>query len=122
MKNKITILLLSLFFFQTLSAENLNIKSKNITLDKNTKITIFKDGVEAVDENKNILKTNYAEYNKDLKYLRSEGKTSIITSEGYNISGENIIFDNSNKLIKSDYPAKIIDLENNEIFLERFEY
>ena len=122
MKNKITILLLSLFFFQTLSAENLNIKSKNITLDKNSKITIFKDGVEAIDENKNILKTNYAEYNKDLKYLKSEGKTSIITSEGYNISGRNIIFDNSNKLIKSDYPAKIIDLENNEIFLERFEY
>jgi len=122
MKNRIIILLLSFLLFQTLSAENLNIKSKNITLDKKTRLTIFKDSVEAVDENENIFKTNYAEYNKDLKLLKSEGETSIITSEGYNISGKNITFDNNNKLIKSEYPAKIIDLENNEIFLERFEY
>ena len=56
MKNRIIILLLSFLLFQTLSAENLNIKSKNITLDKKTRLTIFKDSVEAVDENENIFK------------------------------------------------------------------
>ena len=89
MKNSIFFLLLSVFFFQSLLAENLNIQSSKISIDKKTKLTIFKDNVIAKDEKNNVFKTNYAEYNKDLKLLESKGDTTIQTSEGFLISGKN---------------------------------
>jgi LPS-assembly protein len=122
MKNKIIIFLVSIFFFQSSLAENLNIKSTSISIDKNTKITIFKNDVVAEDAKKNIFKTNYAEYNKSLQLLNSKGKTTILTSEGYFIIGKNIVFDNKNNIIKSSYSANVKDLENNNIFLQNFEY
>ncbi len=122
MKNSILFLLLSVFFFQPLLAENLNIQSSKISIDKKTKLTIFKDNVIAKDKKNNVFKTNYAEYKKDLKLLESKGDTTIQTSEGFLISGKNIIFDNENNFIKSNDPATIKDLENNSIYLDKFEY
>ena len=72
--------------------------------------------------NNNTLKSNYAEYNKDDKILESKGETIIETSEGYILTGNNIIFDNAKSYIKSNNPAVIKDLENNNIYLQRFEY
>ena len=103
-------------------AENLNIQSSSISIDKETKLTIFKDKVVAVDEMNNTLKTDYAIYKKKFKILESKGKTTILTSEGYYLVGKNIIFDNENKFIKSNDSAVITDLEKNNIFLENFEY
>ena len=103
-------------------AENLNIQSKNISIDKETKLALFKDEVVATDDKNNILKTELAEYSKDLKILKSTGETTVITSEGFIVFGKNIIFDNLNKIIKSDEPAIIEDLDKNEIFLDKFEY
>ena len=103
-------------------AENLNIQSSNISIDKKTRITVFKDEVVAKDSKNNIMKTNYAEYQKNLEILESKGKTTILTSEGFFLSGNNMVFDNKNNFIRSDYPAVITDLENNNIYLERFEY
>ena len=122
MKNSLYIFLLSVFIFQFAAAENLNIKSKNISIDKNSKLAIFKDEVVAKDGKNNILKTEFAEYSKELKILKSKGKTTIVTSEGFNVSGKNFIFDNLNKIIKSKEPAIIKDLDKNEIFLDKFEY
>ena len=123
MKNKILIILFSVFFFyQSLFAENLNIQSSNITVDKKTKLTTFKNDVVATDDKNNVLKTDFAEYKKDLKYLKSKGKTTILTSEGFFIVGKNILFDNKNNLIESNYPASLTDLENNNILVEKFEY
>mgnify|MGYP007000273527 CR=1 len=62
-------------FKESVMAENLNIQSPSITIDKDRKITIFKDGVVATDINNNVLKSDYAEYDKDLKLLKSLGKT-----------------------------------------------
>ena len=121
MKNKI-ILLLFLISFQPLMAESLKIQSKSISIDKNTKFTIFEGDVNASDLRNNVLVTEYAEYSKDLQFLESKGKTTIVTSEGYEIVGKNMSFDNINNLIKSNYPAVVNDLENNNIFLEKFEY
>ncbi len=121
MKNKIFFLIL-LLSFQPLLAENLKIQSANISIDKETKLTIFKDNVSATDDKNNSFLTEYAEYAKDLRLLTSKGKTEILTSKGYSVVGENIIFDNKNNLIKSNFPAIIKDLENNHIYLERFEY
>ena len=121
MKNKIFFLIL-LLSFQPLLAENLKIQSTNISIDKETKLTIFKDNVSATDDKNNSFLTEYAEYAKDLRLLTSKGKTEILTSKGYSVVGKNIIFDNKNNLIKSNFPAIIKDLENNHIYLERFEY
>ena len=103
-------------------SETLNIKSSSITIDKKTEMTQFKGNVIAKDEENNILKTEHAEYDKDLNILFAKGKTEIITSEKFSLQGKDIIFDNKNNLIKSNKPTIIKDLENNEIFLEKFEY
>ena len=97
-------------------AENLNIQSKTISIDKDTKLALFKDEVVAIDSKNNTLTTEFAEYSKDLKVLKSKGETKIVTSEGFNVSGTNIVFDNLNKIIKSEEPAIIEDLDKNEIF------
>ena len=75
-----------MIFSHTVFAENLNIQSLSISIDKNSKVSIFKNEVIASDEKNNILKTNYAEYNKDLEILKSIGETTIITSEKYTLS------------------------------------
>ena len=103
-------------------AENLNIQSSEISIDKKTRLTIFKGDVVATDFKKNIFKSDYAEYKKDLKFLKSKGETIIETSEGYLLTGSDIIFDNKNRIIKSVNKAIIKDLENNNIYLENFEY
>tara|TARA_Y100000816_G_C26107626_1_gene589183 strand:- start:3379 stop:5691 length:2313 start_codon:yes stop_codon:yes gene_type:complete len=122
MKNKFLAVFFSIFFFQTLSADNLNIKSSEILIDKESRSTILKGEVVATDYKNNIFKTEYAEYKKDLKFLKSKGKTSVLTSEGYLLNGENIIFDNKNGFIKSNSKTIIKDLEENNIYLESFEY
>ena len=111
-----------LLLTKNLLAENLNIQSKEISIDKKTKITIFKDNVVAIDEENNNIRSNYAEYNKDDKILESKGETIIETSEGYVLTGNDIIFNNAKNYIKSNNPAVIKDLENNNIYLQRFEY
>ena len=122
MKNKFLAVFLSIFFFQPLMGENLNIQSSEISIDKKTLLTIFKGAVVATDYKNNVFKSDYAEYKKNLKSLKSKGKTTILTSEGYFLTGTNIIFDNENKYIKSSDKAIIEDLENNNIYLENFEY
>ena len=54
--------------------------------------------------------------------LESKGETNIITSGGFKVSGKNMVFDNSKKIIKSKEPSIIEDLDNNKIFLDSFEY
>ena len=122
MKNKILTVFLSIFFFHPLMAENLNIQSSEISIDKKSSLTIFKGDVVATDFKDNVFKSDYAEYKKDLKFLKSKGETTILTSEGYFLTGANIIFDNKSKFIKSNDKAIIKDLENNNIYLENFEY
>ncbi len=122
MKNNLIILLLSIFLSQPLLAENLNIESTNISVNKKTKSTIFQGKVVAKDSKNNLFKTEYAEYQKHNKLLESKGETTILTSEGFSLSGKNITFDNKNNFIRSNDPSILNDLENNTIYLENFEY
>ena len=122
MKNKFLLVFLSIFLFQPLMGENLNIQSSEISIDKKSLLTVFKGAVVATDYKNNVFKSDYAEYKKNLKSLKSKGKTTILTSEGYLLTGANIIFDNKTRFIKSDDKAIIEDLENNIIYLENFEY
>ncbi len=122
MKNNFFYILLFICISNPLFSENLNIQSKNISIDKKLKLTVFENEVVAKDEKNNVFKTNYAEYDKDLKLLKSKDETSILTSEGFVVSGKNILFDNEKKVIKSNDDAIITDLEGNKIYLEKFEY
>ncbi len=151
MKNKFYIILF-MFLSQSLLAENIQIQSKNITLDKNKEITIFekqvlvktednyeitaefaeydkkkgliklKKDIKAKDGKNNIIESNNAEYYEKTKTLKSFGNTKIITSESYIVESQDITFDNKNSLIFSNKKTIIIDLENNKISLDNFEY
>ena len=108
-------------------AESLNIQSKNITIDKAKEITIFENDVIVKTEDNNIIKSDFAEYNRSKSFLKlkgnievtdyrgniiklitlnmtkkkifkSLGETSIETSEKYFLNGFDIIFDNKKKL------------------------
>ncbi|MFL2852806.1 MAG: LPS-assembly protein LptD [Candidatus Pelagibacter sp.] len=122
MKNSFFFIVFLVIFCRPLSADNLNIQSSTISIDKDSKLTVFKNNVVATDNENNVLKTEYAEFDKDLKKLISKGDTTIITSEGYILKGKNILFDNKNKIIESKDPAIITDFEKNNIFLENFKY
>ena len=122
MKNNIFIIFLVFLFFNPLSAESLDIQASSVSIDKKTKLAVFKDNVVVIDDKNNQFNTEYAEYNKELKLLISKGKTNIITSEGYSVYGNDMIFDNQNKLIKSKNKVLVTDLDNNQIFLDKFEY
>ena len=103
-------------------ADELTIEASNMSIDKKTKSTIFNGNVVASDPKNNVFKADFAEYKKDLQLLKSKGKTTILTSEGFLLTGTNISFDNTNSLIQSSDPAVINDLENNTIYLDAFEY
>ena len=122
MKNKIVIFIFYIFSFLPSYGENLNIQASSITIDKKTKITIFKNQVSAKDEKNNELLTEFAEYDKKLELFKTVGETTIFTSGGFVVEGKDMVFDNNKNYIKSNNPAKIKDLEKNEIYLDNFEY
>ena len=152
MKNRFLFFSFLIFFNTSILAENFKIESKNISLDKNNQVTIFKEQVfiktedgnnirsdyAEYDKDKNIIilkeniiatdklnnkiSTNYAVYNKNNKIFESKGSTKIVTSEEYIINGRNIIFNNNKKLISSTEDTEITDIDNNKIYLTNFEY
>ena len=122
MKNKLPIYLFLIIFFSPLSAGNLNIQSSTISIDKDKKLSIFKNEVVAKDNKNNVLKTDYAEFNKDTKIFNTKGETLLETSEGYTFKGANLIFDGKKNVINSSDPAIITDLAGNNIYLNNFEY
>ena len=97
MKSKFIFFLIYIFFYTPIFAENLNIQSLKMSLDKKKKITIFQNQVSAKDEKDNQLLTELAEYDKNLQLFKSIGKTTVLTSGGYTIKGEDIIIDNKKK-------------------------
>ena len=124
MKNKpLLITLLIAFFFTTnLFANNLEISSTEIKLDKKESRIVLKGNIKAKDDNNNILRTEEAFYLKKQDLLNSVGLTTIVTSENYRFESENVVFDNKNKIIKSDFPTKISDPNGNIFFVSMFNY
>jgi LPS-assembly protein len=152
MKNSIIFIIFSFFINSLVFAENIKIKSKKISIDKNSQISIFeedviiktsdnitiksdyakynklngtielKNNIETIDEENNIIKTSYANYDEKKKILETKGLTQIITPKKYILNGENIIANSDKKLIFSNDKTIITDEDNNSIFLENFEY
>ena len=126
MKNKF---FLFIVFFLLLVLKNiflfageLNIDSTTVQLDKNSKTVVLRGEVRAEDDLNNVLFADFARYNKDSDQLETSGNTKIITSEGFEIEGNNILFDNKNKVISSNDFTTIIDKDGNNIAVEMFNY
>ena len=152
MKNRLIIILISFLLSKLALAESLQISSKNISIDKNKQSTVFekdviilteknnkiksnyaeynkekgliklKDNIEVIDIKGNTIKTNHAEYFEKSKIFKSFGPTEVKTSDDYIINGEDIVFDDSKKFIKSEKDTIITDSDKNKIFLNSFEY
>ena len=152
MKNNfITFIILSLLT-KNVVAENLSIKALDVSIDKKTQTTIFKNNVIIEDEIGNIIKSDYAEYDKKnniiylkkniivndkdnnilsteqatynemLKMFKTDGKTKFESSLGYTLEGTDISLNNKNKTIFSNNYSSLNDLDGNTISLENFEY
>ena len=105
------------------NTENNNIiKSDYAEYDKLNKLIKLKGNILASDIKNNIVRDNLAEYDEAKQILKSIGKAKVVTSEKYLIEGEDIVLDNLKKTIKSNKDAIITDQDNNKIFLNSFEY
>ena len=93
MKNRICIFLIFLFFSKAFALENLDIKSKKISVDKKKEITIFQDEVIIKDEMNNVIKSDYVLYDNKLEKLEIKGNVEISTAEGYSIENKDIVLD-----------------------------
>ena len=124
MKNRIylTKIFFILFFSTHLFAGNLEINSTEIRVDKKDSKVKLKGNIKASDENNNLLTADEATYSKDDDILSSIGPTIIVTKENYVLKSSNVIFDNKNKIIKSDDSTKITDPDGNIIFVNMFNY
>ncbi len=124
MKNKSILIkiLITFLFTANLYANNLEISSTEIKLDKKESKIVLKGNIEAKDDNQNILKTEEAFYLKKQDLLNSIGATTIVTSEDYLFESKNVVFDNKNKIIKSDFPTKITDPNGNIFLVTMFNY
>ena len=67
---KIIKFLLVIFLSSNLYAENLEITSSTVTLDKKDSKMILKGNVKAIDENKNILEASEAKIFKKRRFSR----------------------------------------------------
>ena len=149
MRNKL--LIIFLFFFQNVFAENISIIATDISIDKNNNTSIFKNNVIVKTKDKTI-KSDYANYNKETGYLflekdvritddknnkmfteyveyfekdeifKTKGPTKVETSEGYILEGEDLFLDNKQKIIKSNKKSNLTDIEQNNIILDSFEF
>ncbi len=151
MKSKILILFYIFFFSVNALAENLLIQAKNIKLEKDGMTSVFEDEVKvqtknkiitsdyvkynknsgyllikgniiAIDKNNNIINAEFAEYYEKEETFKTKGVTRVTTSEKYILDGSNILINNKSKIIKSNDPSSLKDLDGNKIFLDTFEY
>ena len=124
MKNKFfyNLIVLSFFYSGALFSEELKINASNLNYNDDKKIIIAEGNVNATDDKNNQFFSDYAKYNKKDGVFESIGLTKIITAEGYTITGTNIIFDDNKNIVFSEYSAKVIDRNGNNIFLDMFSY
>ena len=150
MKSKF-LLIIFIFFFSKVFAENIFITAKNISLDKNKNISTFtnevivktqnktfkgdfaqydrdlgflilKNNISVIDEKNNIVLADHAEYNEKDEVLKTFGTTIIETVDNYVLRGEDLLFDNKNKIIKSEKDSVLEDQDGNKIMLKNFQY
>ena len=89
MKNKFSLIIFIIFFSKNLLADRLEIQAKNISIEKNNKISIFEGEVLVKTEDGNSITSDYAKYNKEKGFI--ELRNNVLAK------------DNKNNIIKSNY-------------------
>ena len=69
MKNKFLIFIIYSLLFSSLCAENLNIQSKKISIDKKNEISIFEGDVLVTTDDQKKIKSEYAKLDKNTNIL-----------------------------------------------------
>ena len=150
MKNRLFVFFTAFFFSTASLAENVSIEAKNITLDKDQEISIFendvtvktkdkiikseyvrynkkkgiliiKENISVRDNQNNLIKAEYANYDEINKIFKTQGPTEILTAEKYLIETSDIVLVKQN-FIKSEKNTTITDQDNNKILLGNFDY
>ena len=75
------------------------IKSNFAEYNKSTGLIILKKNISATDSQNNIIETENAEYSEKDKTLKTFGSTVITTSEKYVITGQDITLNNKKILL-----------------------
>ena len=110
-KNLIIICFLSLFLFNlNLSAEEFDIKAKEITVDRENEIIIGEGSVQAKDSEGKIIYADKITYKKLVEFLLAEGKVKIVDNEGNTLMSEKATYDKMNE--------KIVTYNNTELILK----
>ena len=101
MKSKFLFLLIFSILSKTVLAENIDILATNITIDKNTQSTIFKNNVVIKDVNGNIIKSNFAEYRKKENFILLKDKIIISDKENNILKTNEATYDTKSKILKT---------------------
>ena len=120
--NKILLVFFLLFFFQPSFADELEINSKTVEIDRSNQIIIAEGNVELTDSQDNLIKSKKVIYDKKKQLANTYGETEILTSEKFIINGKNIVYDNNKKVISSDEKTLITDRDGNKISVSMFNY
>ena len=99
MKNNYLIILVFLFSSNFLLADELYIKAKNISIDKQKKITIFENEVEVKDQFNNLFKADYVLYNRESNFLELKGNIFSEDAKGNIFKTNKATYNNTNKII-----------------------
>ena len=125
MKNKLfglSLIWIFYLFFTSSFADELNINALEVHVDKGGRIIYAEGEVEITDTKQNLILTEKAEYDKSKNLAKALGRTNIITSEKFKVSGRNIFYDNQKKIIYSNDDTIISDRDGNKIFVNMFNY
>ena len=72
MKNSFVFIFCCFLLGTSANAESINIKSKDISLDKNTQTSIFENDVLITTEDNIKIKSDYASYDREKKFILLE--------------------------------------------------
>ena len=107
MKNKFQIIVFFLCSHTLCLAENITIKSKNISLDKKTETSIFEDEVEIITEDGYEIKSKYLKYDKKKGILNLKDKIIGVDKKNNIIKADNAIYNENTLFFKVLVPQKL---------------
>ena len=98
------------------------IRSDKIIYEKKREFLISQGNVEILDLDGNVLKTDKAIYNKTKEIITTFGNTKVILKEGYKLTSKNIIYNIKNKILSSKNKSVFTDKDKNYIETSMFNY
>ena len=96
--------------------KKIKISAKNITIDKNKKTSIFENEVSVLTSEGDVIKSDFAEYNKDNGILILKNNISLTDKYNNILTTNHIEYREKQKIFSTKGPTKIITSEKN--FLE----